>query len=324
LATLGARKGGIMLLNDPQLQARYLAPTAINLFFPPAKGDYKYFEMRPYGQGEPERVEAARAADASMLAYARFVSTRMTLSDYEEILGNANYGGVRTIGDCFAANAQTARGFFAKNEAAGHALLAFRGTEADDQNDKDADLDAILVPENGALVHQGFKRYLDAVWDDVAAAVATYRRDHPNQLITVTGHSLGAALASLAFTRLNDPHTSLFTFGCPRVGNWVFCRRIEDASVKQRCYRVVDDLDVVTHVPPLPFYAHPGISLMWLSDKHLLIENPQHPPDDWLDAIKLVPGFATSHWFDQLPDPLPDPLADHSPVRYCQWMGMAV
>jgi hypothetical protein len=122
---------------------------------------------------------------------------------------------------------------------------------------------------------------------------------------------------------LKDPNTSLITFGCPRVGNREYCKQIENAARNQKCTRVVDDLDIVTHVPPQLFYEQPGIALLWLSDKHELIANPPHPPDDWLDVLKLLPRFVTTHWLENLPDPLPEPLADHSPVRYCQWIGQA-
>ena len=305
----------------PGKEAQYLAPVANNLLFPPAKDGYNYFEMPPYMLNEPELTEVARAADAAMLAYARFVRERMNIDDLSSILNNGGMQLIQPIGDCFVDNAHNARGFFAANDQYG--LLAFRGTEADNTNDKLADLDAAMVPEDKTFVHHGFKRYLDAVWPDVEQWVGNWRASHSNAPITITGHSLGAALASLAFTRLNDPYTSLITFGCPRVGNRAYCMLIENAARKQRCIRVVDDLDIVTHVPPHLLYDHPGIALLWLSEKRELIANPPHPPDDWLDVIKLLPGFVTTHWFENLPDPLPDPLADHSPVRYCQWIGQA-
>jgi hypothetical protein len=313
------RERGNMIV--PGKEAHYLAPAADNLFFPPAKDGYNYFEMPGYTPNEPYVCEVARAADAAMLAYARFVRQRMNIDDLKAILDRAGNPLIKPIGDCFVDNANTARGFFAGNDQ--HGLLAFRGTEADNATDKLTDLDAAMVPENGAHVHQGFKRYLDAVWPEVSQWVGDWREGHTDAPITITGHSLGAALASLAFTRFKDPNTSLITFGCPRVGNREYCKQIENAARNQKCGRVVDDLDIVTHVPPQLFYEQPGIGLLWLSDKHELIANPPHPPDDWLAVLKLLPRFVTTHWFENLPDPLPEPLADHSPVRYCQWIGQA-
>jgi Lipase (class 3) len=304
--------------------ASCLDPTPENLCFPPKRGDYIYFETPPFRPGEPALVSLSRAADASMLAYARFVQQRMVLADLQGVLAGAGYPTVQPIGDCFVDGVNTGRGYFASND--NHALLAFRGTEADNNNDKVADAEIDRVPEAGALVHSGFKRYLDAVWPQVTQYVAGYRANHPNQNICITGHSLGGALATLAFTRLNDPASSLITFGCPRVGNPSYCNLIAAAAATRACYRAVDNLDIVTHVPTdfLNLYAHPSIAIYWLDQAHVLRINPPHLPSD-IDAIANLPaGFLTTHWMDGLPNPLPEPLADHSPVRYAQYIGRSM
>jgi len=309
--------------NSPT-SALCLNSTPENLFYPPKRGDYIYFETPPYQPGESIQVSLARAADASMLAYARFGPERMVPSDFQGILTRAGYRNSQPIGDCFIGGVNAGRGYFASSDS--HALLAFRGTEADNDYDKAADAEVDRTPEAGALVHSGFKRYLDSVWGQVTRYVADYRANHPNQNIFVTGHSLGAAMATLAFTRLNDPASSLITFGCPRVGNSDYCNVIARAARTRSCYRVVDSLDVVTHVPPdfLAFYAHPPIAVYWLDQSHTLRTNaPDLPSDN--DAIGGLPdGFLTTHWMEGLPDPLCDPLADHSPVRYAQYVGKAM
>jgi Lipase (class 3) len=301
--------------------ASCLDPTPENLCFPPTRGDYVYFETPPFLPGEPPTVSLSRAADASMLAYARFARQRMVLADLQGILTAAGYPDVQPIGECFVDGVNTGRGYFAYNDS--HALLAFRGTEADNNNDKVADAEIDRTPEAGALVHSGFKRYLDAVWGQVRQCVADYRANHPNQNICITGHSLGGALATLAFTRLNDAASSLITFGCPRVGNPAYCNIVSAAARTRACYRAVDNLDIVTHVPPdfLNFYAHPSIAIYWLDPNHTLIVNPRALPSD-SDAIAGLPGgFLTTHWMEDLPNPLPEPLADHSPVRYAQYIA---
>ena len=259
-----------------------------------------------------------------MLAYARFVQQRMVLADLQGILATAGYPNVQPIGDCFVDGANTGRGYFASNDS--HALLAFRGTEADNNYDKVADGEIDRTPEAGALVHSGFKRYLDSVWPQVRQCVAAYRANCPKQNICMTGHSLGGALATLAFTRLNDPVSSLITFGCPRVGNPAYCNVIATAARTRACCRVVDNLDIVTHVPLdfLNFYAHPTIAIYWLDPGHALQYNPPNLPSD-NDAIAQLPGgFLATHWMEGLPNPLPEPLADHTPVRYAQYLGKSM
>jgi Lipase (class 3) len=301
-----------------------LDPTPENLCFPPKRGDYIYFETPPFRPGELAAVSLSRAADASMLSYARFVKQRMVLADLQGTLAGAGYPTVHPIGNCFVDGANTGRGYFASND--NQALLAFRGTEADNNNDKAADAEINRTPEAGALVHSGFKRYLDAVWDQVTQCVAGYRANQPNQNICITGHSLGGALATLAFTRLNDPASSLITFGCPRLGNPSYCNLISTAAHTRACYRAVDNLDIVTHSPPdfLNLYAHPPIAIYWLDQGHTLRIDPPNLPSD-IDAIANLPaGFLTTHWMEGLPNPLPEPLADHSPVRYGHYIGKSM
>src|SRR6516165_4402450 len=146
-----------MLNHASPTSASCLDPTPENLYFPPKKGDYIYFETPPFQPGEPSTLSLSRAADASMLAYARFGQQRMVLADLQGILADAGYLGAQPIGDCFVDGANTGRGYFAYNDS--HALLAFRGTEADNNNDKAADAEIDRTPEAGGLVHSGFKRY---------------------------------------------------------------------------------------------------------------------------------------------------------------------
>lgn len=93
--------------------------------------------------------------------------------------------------------------------------------------------------------------------------------------ITVTGHSLGAALALLVADDLSTcttqvPPISVFSFGGPRVGNKGFANQINNKNVK--VLRIVNNQDVITRVPGLPMveglddnmplaYSHVGTEL---------------------------------------------------------------
>ncbi|KAI3979594.1 hypothetical protein MKX01_023878 [Papaver californicum] len=70
--------------------------------------------------------------------------------------------------------------------------------------------------------------------------------------ITITGHSLGAALSVLAADEIkksvaNAPPVAVFTFGGPRVGNRGFANRIKSNGVK--VLRIVNSQDMITRVP---------------------------------------------------------------------------
>src|SRR6516162_7451568 len=98
-----------------------------NLFFPPEKGEYTYFAHVmgfPFVSGDFV-AKAAWTADASMLAYARYGTTRMSPADFDENLARGGLRCLKQIGDW---NALGTQGYFAGNGQ--FAILAFRGTEA--------------------------------------------------------------------------------------------------------------------------------------------------------------------------------------------------
>ncbi|KAL6008444.1 hypothetical protein ACLOJK_033954 [Asimina triloba] len=86
--------------------------------------------------------------------------------------------------------------------------------------------------------------------------------------ISVTGHSLGAALALLVADELSTcatqvPPIAVFSFGGPRVGNRGFAERVEGEGVK--VLRVVNAQDVITRVPGVPVVgeSHVREDLPW-------------------------------------------------------------
>lgn len=75
----------------------------------------------------------------------------------------------------------------------------------------------------------------------------------PDISITITGHSLGAALAVLAADDVkamvgrSGPMVTVVSFGGPRVGNASFRRRMEEQG--NRVLRIVNTNDIITKVP---------------------------------------------------------------------------
>ncbi|XP_057440384.1 phospholipase A(1) DAD1, chloroplastic-like [Lotus japonicus] len=94
----------------------------------------------------------------------------------------------------------------------------------------------------------------EMVKEEVARVLQTYG-DEPLSL-TVTGHSLGAALATLTaydvrtfFNR--PPPVTVISFGGPRVGNRSFRLRLEEQGTK--VLRIVNSDDVITKLPGFVF-----------------------------------------------------------------------
>jgi hypothetical protein len=162
------------------------------------------------------------------------------------------------------------------------AALVFRGTEQ-----KVADVISDLglsVPllRKEAIVHRGFKRALDVVWDEIKSSLDQLG-DVP---LFMTGHSLGAALATLAAAR--HPPRAVYTFGSPLVGNHAFVETLNGVPI----HRVVDDIDGVTFVPPpLLGYEHVG------KVRHLS-EDPE--PSLLLHAEKVAFDHAPVNYVDRL------------------------
>ena len=180
----------------------------------------------------------------------------------------------------------------ARSQTPCFAVIVFRGTEQELQ-DYLHDADTVLIPAfgNRARVHRGFKRALNSVWTRLDAALK--RIDCP---VFFTGHSLGAALATLAAVR-HAPR-AVYAFGSPRIGDENFVAQLSGIPV----FRVVHGCDLVCSVPP-----------EWLGFRHVgeehrigvvrALELPIDPGDFWNRLITPI-----------------DALADHAPINYVDFI----
>jgi triacylglycerol lipase len=219
-------------------------------------------------------------------------------------------------------NAGDTQGVMVRGE--GFAALAFRGTLG--YRDWLSDLDCLPVDWRGeGKVHEGFKKQFDAVWDDVKEELG--RIDVP---VFFAGHSLGAALATLAaagcfFDGARAP-AALYTFGSPRVGTTGFMHAFPRDFL--HC-RVVNDRDVVPTVPPRqvsrlirPDFHHVGVPHIIEHDGHMR-RGELH---DDIDGVAspfggILKGLA--FWRSKLTEILAGNVAgltekftDHAPVNY--------
>ncbi|KAH0647074.1 hypothetical protein KY290_033074 [Solanum tuberosum] len=90
----------------------------------------------------------------------------------------------------------------------------------------------------------------ESVVNEVQRLIEQYKGESLS--ITVTGHSLGAALALLVADEVSTcapdaPPVAVFSFGGPRVGNRSFADRLNSKNVK--VLRIVNNQDVITRVP---------------------------------------------------------------------------
>ncbi len=142
-------------------------------------------------------------------------------------------------------------------------IIAFRGTEPNRLVDWMTDADIHLRDGPIGKVHDGFQRTLGYVYPEIRQTITEFQTNA--QSLWITGHSLGAALATLAVARLrfeeDKPVYGLYTYGQPRTGNREFERHF-NLDLKSRAFRFVNNNDVVTRVPTRALgYSHVGTFL---------------------------------------------------------------
>jgi len=118
--------------------------------------------------------------------------------------------------------------------------VAFRGTEPTEKSDVFADLEA--THERG--FHEGFFEEYEKLELKVHGEVAKLmgRKKRP---VYVTGHSLGAAIASIFCFHYPEAE-ALYTYGCPRNAAWSKAKEL-----KVPHFRCVNNNDIVPKVPPV-------------------------------------------------------------------------
>jgi triacylglycerol lipase len=184
------------------------------------------------------------------------------------------------------------------------AVVAFRGTDKDDPADLLDDVEAILVDWNGTgKVFDGFKDALAEIQTELLPVVQAidYR-------LLFTGHSLGAALATL-LAAVKAP-SALYTIGSPRVGDHDFVASLSGVNSS----RYVDCCDIVTQLPPALFgYAHLGNPLYFDRNRHL----NKNPSDDFVfaDRLRARADYLVQYAWKSGNVAVRD-LADHAPINY--------
>ncbi|WFD37062.1 uncharacterized protein MJAP1_000003 [Malassezia japonica] len=131
----------------------------------------------------------------------------------------------------------------------------------------DKDLKEVFPP--GVQVFKGFQDAYLAVARPVLGKVKEMMQKYNETRVTVTGHSLGAAMALLAAahyeqTLKDGSVANVFTFGQPRTGNPAFANAMDDKFLGKLFY-VVNGQDWVPHMPPRDWnFQHPS-GQVWIN-----------------------------------------------------------
>lgn len=181
----------------------------------------------------------------------------------------------------------------------GRLLVGVRGTTTSREWDTNLRLTMRkheLGGEAAGKVHRGFDHAASSLRDELRAslsALAATSKD-PIREVTVTGHSLGAAVATLIFadlattplpTPLDEATLSGIVFASPRVGDAAF--RTAFRRCKRPFWRVENRKDLVCNVPlSKSGYTHVGKGLGFTDDKGNPIAN--HATATYLHAVQKV------------------------------------
>ncbi|NJN32836.1 MAG: lipase family protein [Synechococcales cyanobacterium RM1_1_8] len=143
-------------------------------------------------------------------------------------------------------------------------IVTFRGSDQVKDWLNNIDIDLVGGPLGGK-VHEGFMRMFHGVWRELQLEIRALKTAASQQNrslpLWMTGHSLGAALATLATAYLREkdqPVQGLYSFGSPRVGDRTFARHF-DSDFGDKTFRIVNKNDIVTRLPPRALsYSHVG------------------------------------------------------------------
>ncbi|MFZ5883358.1 MAG: lipase family protein [Chloroflexota bacterium] len=189
-------------------------------------------------------------ASLAQLVYERFERGG---KEREMLIEKLRGGGFKLIGEFNSPETDT-QAFLVSNDE--YAVLAFRGTEVTKTKDVITDARVFKISAIEGRVHKGFAEAYRSVEPQILDGLKKVR----GLPLYITGHSLGAALATIATQHLEgdpswrDEIAACYTFGSPRVGDAEF-----DREFKSSIYRVVNTTDIVTIIPLLSMgFIHIG------------------------------------------------------------------
>ncbi len=135
-------------------------------------------------------------------------------------------------------------------------IISVRGT--DGLADAMTDINVDLVDGVGGRIHDGFNTSASRLWP----VIWSYVKNRGNRSLWLTGHSLGAGIATILTARLvqqkDEPVNGLYTFGQPRTGDRKFARNFNHEFL-DRTFRFVNNNDIVARTPFRSMgYAHVG------------------------------------------------------------------
>jgi len=269
-----------------------------NALYSPERRDTLFECDRPYS-------ELQLAVEFSRLAYVRAEQSPLELERLRASIARVGFADLVLFNN----PATGSQAFGARRKSDQVTVVAFRGTQPESKRDLESDLNARLVPwpESGGRVHAGFARAMRSL---VAQIEPWIRLESTDRLI-LTGHSLGAALATLSASIW--PSALLATLGSPRVGDADFIATLKFSE----SVRLVDCCDIVTELPPaIGGYIHIE-KFSYIDSRAERLDSPNLAllrADRAQAKRQYLARYAWRFWRNVLTRR----LADHAPVNYAR------
>jgi hypothetical protein len=280
------------------------SPRKVDLLYPARDANF-------FSTGLPD-TEAALCAEMARLAYCRiepyFQFDQQKIRTILEPLGFA----CQFFESTGTPEGRGTHGFLAFHDDADPdrklEVVALRGTDADDPTDLADDADFLQIEWPGGMVHRGFAEALNHILPDLRAALSQVQGR-----ILFTGHSLGAAMATL-LASVKHPDF-LYTFGSPRVGDAQFVSTLNGIGNR----RFVDCCDLVARLPPASLlfgkinYAHFGPPYYIDRDRGIR----ENCTDDDMEKDRLIAAseyVVENAW--RSGNAAFRELSDHAPINY--------
>lgn len=206
-------------------------------------------------------------------------------------------------------NNEVSIGLILQQQGSGEAVIAFRGTEGIKEWVLDAHFGTVPCPflPSAGQTEDGFTKMYqsvasgpDAGAPKLVGALAGLPWKQAVDSLVVCGHSLGAALATLAALdfAVNSAapfHNPIcYTYASPKTGDDQFAAKYD--QIVSDTFRIANELDVVPKLPLAPYEHVLGEfslkSYSWLPPKFLLLPNPlcEHILVDYLYLLSLLVG----------------------------------